>query len=164
MLRSDNGGEFISFEFTTWLADQGIKQQTSAAHTPEQNGKAERDHRSTVEAARCHLHAIGALLKLWAEAVNHATYVLKRTLAHTDTQTPYEKWHGRKPDISNLRTFGSVAYFFIPDAERQKLDKKAIKGAYVGESENQKASRIFAESTGQTHISRHIKVYENSPY
>ena len=75
--------------------------------------------------------------------------------------TPYELWHGKKPDISNLRVFGSPAYVFIPDAERQKLDPKAIRGLYIDECESQKASRIFIESTGRTIISRHVKVYEN---
>lgn len=42
------------------------------------------------------------------------------------------------------------------------MDAKAIKGIYVGECENQKASRIFVAATGKTHISRHIKVYENT--
>lgn len=79
ILRSDNGGEYMSHNFKTWLADNGIKHQTCAAHTPEQNGIAERDHRSTVEPARCQKHAKGAPLKLWAEAVNHSVYVLNRT-------------------------------------------------------------------------------------
>jgi hypothetical protein len=57
-----------------------------------------------------------------------------------------------------------VAYFFTPDVLRQKLDPKATKGTYVGESEEQKGSRVFVEATGRTHISRHVKVYENLPY
>jgi transposase InsO family protein len=73
-LRSDNGGEFTGQDFKDWMAVNGIRQQTSAAYTPEQNGKAERDHRTTVEAARSQIHAKGIPLKLWAEAVNHSVY------------------------------------------------------------------------------------------
>lgn len=69
-------------------------------------------------------------------------------------------WHGTKPDISHLRIFGSVAYALIADAERRKLEPKAIKGLYVGESEQQKASRIFIKETGRTIICRHVKIYE----
>jgi hypothetical protein len=57
-----------------------------------------------------------------------------------------------------------VAYFFTPDVLSQKLDPNATKGAYVGESEEQKVSRVFVEASGRTHISRHVKVYENFPY
>jgi hypothetical protein len=162
MLRSDNGGEFTGNEFKQWLSEQGIMMQTSAAHTPEQNGKAERDHRTTVEAARSIIHAKKLSLTLWAEAVNYSVYTLNRTFSKRRHCTPYELWHGKQPNVSNLRVFGSTAYVFVPDAERQKLDAKAIKGIYVGECENQKASRIFVESTGKTHISRHVKVYENT--
>ena len=60
----------------------------------------------------------------------------------------------------------SVAYIFVPDALRQKLDPKALKGVYVGESEEQKASRVFVEATGRTHITRHVrstKIYHTGP-
>lgn len=101
---------------------------------------------------------------MWAEAINYSVYVLNRTISKSDTITPYQRWFGNSPDISNLGVFGSVAYFFTPDVLRQKLDPKATKGVYVGESEEQKASRVFVESTGRTHISRHLKVYEDLPY
>lgn len=71
----------------------------------------------------------------------------------------FDRWHGdkrHKPDVSNLCVFGSVAFMFIPDSLRQKLDPIATKGVYVGESEEQKASRIFIDSTGRMHVTRHI--------
>jgi hypothetical protein len=164
LLRCDGGTEFINSQMNTILTSLGIKLQTSAPYTPEQNGIAERDHRSTVESARSQIHDRGVPLNLWAEAVNHSVYVLNRTLAKSQNKTPFELWHGVIPNISNLRIFGSVAYMFIPDTLRQKLDPKATKGVYVGESEEQKASRIFIVATGRTHITRHVKVYENLPY
>jgi transposase InsO family protein len=159
-LRSDNGGEFMSHEFQNWLTEERIRQEMSAPHTPEQNGKAERDHRTTFEAARSQIHGKNLPLTLWAEAVNHSVYTLNRTLTKQRQLTPYEMWHGTKPDISHLRIFGSVAYALIADAERRKLEPKAIKGLYVGESEQQKASRIFIKETGRTIICRHVKIYE----
>lgn len=78
--------------------------------------------------------------------------------------TPYELWHGTAPDISNIKVFGSPAYFLVPDSERKKFDPKATKGVYVGESETQEASRIYVEATGRTHVTRHVKVYEDLQY
>jgi transposase InsO family protein len=161
-LRSDNGGEFSGKEFVDWLMCNGIKQQTSAPYTPEQNGKAERDHRTTVESARSMIHHNEIPVYLWAEAVNHAVYVLNRCLTANTTITPFEIWHKRKPDLTNLRIFGSVTYVLTPESDRQKLDPKAQKGIYVGESESQKASRVYFKSSGKIIISRHIKVYEDS--
>jgi hypothetical protein len=91
-------------------------------------------------------------------------YFFNRTISNSEIITPYQRWFGKSHDISNLRVFGSVAYFFPPDVLRQKLYPKATKGVYVGESEEQKASRVFVEATGCTHISRYIKVYEDLPY
>ena len=99
----DGGTEFINNASSLTL---GIQLQTSAPYTPEQNGIAERDHRSSVEAARSLLHDRGVPLKMWAEAVNYSVYVLNRTLSNTATVTPFERWFGSRPDVSHLRVFG----------------------------------------------------------
>jgi transposase InsO family protein len=49
-LRSDAGGEFLSTEFVKWLTEKCIHHETTVAHTPQQNGVIERDHRTTGEA------------------------------------------------------------------------------------------------------------------
>ena len=56
-LRTDNGGEYISSEFQVYLKSRDIRHEPTIAYTPEQNGVAERLHRTLVEAARsmiCH--------------------------------------------------------------------------------------------------------------
>jgi len=40
-LRSDNGGEYTSTEFTSYLTKEGIKHELTMPHTPQQNGVAE---------------------------------------------------------------------------------------------------------------------------
>ncbi|KAH9124036.1 hypothetical protein AeMF1_005125, partial [Aphanomyces euteiches] len=41
-LRSDNGGEYISHAFSTFLIENGIRQEKTVPHTPQQNGVSER--------------------------------------------------------------------------------------------------------------------------
>jgi len=48
-MRSDNGGEFISKEFTRWLAEEGIVHDKTIPYTSSQNGKAKRLNRTIVE-------------------------------------------------------------------------------------------------------------------
>ena len=93
----------------------------------------------------------------------NVVYALNRSVYTPDVITPYQRRFGVKADVSRLRVFGSVTYLFIPDALRQELDAKATKGAYVGECEEYKASRVYVESTGRMHISRYVKVYEREP-
>ena len=55
-LRTDNGGEYGSNEFQTWLTHKGIKHETSAPYTPQQDGVSERGIRTVTEGARSCLH------------------------------------------------------------------------------------------------------------
>jgi hypothetical protein len=162
--RCDGAGEFVSTEQRTRYAELGIALEFCAGYTPEQTSNAERDHRYVVEGMSSVQQGRCIPLKMWAELTNHTTYVQNRTLRYGKTQTPYELWSGKTPDVSNLRIFGSAAYFWIPDALRQKLDPKAKKGAYVGQSGEQKAYRIYVEATGRTHVTCHVKVFESEPF
>lgn len=76
MLRSSNGGEYISNEFHDFFSNVGIKCQLSISYTPQQNGVAKRKNRSIMDMASCML---GDLPKnLWVEAINIAIYILNR--------------------------------------------------------------------------------------
>ena len=60
-------------------------------YSQEQNGAAERDNRSLVEAARSMLQSKELPLKLWAEVINIATYVINRSGPVKDSnKTPYK--------------------------------------------------------------------------
>ncbi len=48
-LRSDGGGEFTGGDFELYLANEGIRHETSAPHTPQQNGVSERENRTVME-------------------------------------------------------------------------------------------------------------------
>ena len=102
MLRSDNGGEYITGEFESYLKLKGIRHELTVPHIPEQNGVAERMNRTLMESARSMLAHAGLPHCYWAEAVSTAAYLKNRT-ATTAFATPYERWYGRKPNISNLR-------------------------------------------------------------
>jgi hypothetical protein len=43
--------------------------------------------------------------------VKTAVYILNRSPTRSlDGVTPYEAWHGRKPSMQHMRTFGCVAH------------------------------------------------------
>ena len=52
VLRSDNAMEYFSAPFTSFMSQHGILHQFSYAHTPQQNGVAERKNRHLVETTR----------------------------------------------------------------------------------------------------------------
>ena len=157
-LRSDNGGEYLSKEFESYLQGKGVRHELTVPYSPEQNGVAERMNRTLMESARSMMTHASLPDKYWAEAVEAAAYIRNRTLttALKGNKSPLEVWSGRKPDVSNLRVFGCIAYAHIPDARRQKLDKKAEKFRFVGYSIQSKGYRLLDEETGKVYIRRDV--------
>ena len=154
ILRSDNGGEYISKEFQSYLMSKGIHHELTAPYYPAQNGTAERINQTLMESARTMMPD-----KYRAEAVATAAYLQNRVLTRSlsERMTPYEKWYGRKPDLSHLKVFGCMAYAYIPDIHRNgKLSKKAEKLRFVGYSLQTKGYRLINEDTGKVVISRDV--------
>ena len=133
-LRLD-GKEYFSDEFTVYLLKEGIRREFSCCHTPQQNGVAERKNWHIVEVARAMMNEKNLPKWYWAEAANTAVYLMNRcTTSGVHDVTPHEKFFEKKPDISHVRVFGSIAYVHIPDATRQKLDPKSEKCVLIGYS------------------------------
>lgn len=144
IFRSDNGGEFCASVFENFLESNGIVHQKTNAYTPEQNGVSERMNRTLVEKARCLMFDAKLSKQFWAEAINTAAYLRNRlVVTGLNNKTPYEIWHGRKPDVSNIRIFGSEVMVHIPKEKRQKIDKKAQKMLLVGYGTNVKGYRLY---------------------
>lgn len=92
-----------------------------------------------MEATRSQMHAMKVPLELWGEAASYSVYVQNRVISSTGQSTPFELWHGTKPDVSHLRVFGCLAFAHVPEEKRKKLDCKATEGMMVGYSETSKA-------------------------
>ena len=142
-IRTDNGGEFTSREFETYLKEEGIRHELTIPKTPEQNGVAERMNRTLVEATRSMLVNSNLPYSFWAEALSTATYLRNRSPTKAVTgMTPYEGWTGQKPRVDGLRVFGCQAFVHIPKDERKKLDSKSKKCVFVGYGATTKGYRL----------------------
>ena len=158
ILRSDNGGEYTSKEFSNFCTSQGIIHQFTNPYTPEQNGVSERLNRTVIESAKSMLFHAGLPLRFWAEAVNTATYLHNRSpTGSLPDKTPYECWCWTKPDVSNLKVFGSICFVHTPDNFRQKLDLKSEKGVFVGYPLDTKGYKIYNIESKKFMRSKSIK-------
>ncbi|GBP85186.1 Retrovirus-related Pol polyprotein from transposon TNT 1-94 [Eumeta japonica] len=161
ILRSDNGKEFCNKELYNVLAASGIKHQTSTPYTLEQNGLAERMNRTLVERAKCMLFEAKLQKSFWAEAVATAAYVINRSPSRVLAEvTPYEKWTGKKLNISYLKIFGSKAMVHVPKQNRLKWDRKSRALVFVGYCENTKGYRFFDPICRKVVISRDVTFIE----
>jgi Integrase core domain len=164
-LRTDGGGEYMSKEFDKYLKDNGIVKETTVSYSPQQNGVAERLNRTILDRARTMLISSGLGKEFWAEAVSTSVYIINLSPhASVDAKTPYEAWHGTRPDVSHLRSFGCLAYSHVPDQKRTKLDAKAIKCIFLGYAEGTKGYRLWNPATRKVIISRDVVFIESETY
>ena len=98
ILHTNNGGEFTSDEFETYLKREGIKQELTIPKCPEQNGVAKRFNRTLVEMVRSMLADSELPKSFWAEALETAVYLRNRcSTKSVEGKTPYEAMYGEKP-------------------------------------------------------------------
>lgn len=160
ILRSDNGSEYMNFRMKDITKSNGIVHQTSAPHSPQQNGMAERMNRTIVEKARCLLFDAKLSESFWAEAVSTAAYLINRSPTSGTKKTPFEIWFGSKPNLKDLRVFGCKSMAHIPKANRKKFDPKSSECILLGYSETSKAYRLYDKSKRRIIVSRDVTFME----
>ncbi|WVZ73864.1 hypothetical protein U9M48_022122 [Paspalum notatum var. saurae] len=165
VLRTDIGGEFTSLEFGQNCAEVGVGRHLSAPYSPQQNGVVERKNQTVVGMARCMLKAKGMPAAFWGEAVTTAVYILKRASTKAlDGQTPFEAWHGRKPDVSLLRTFGCIGHVKVTKPGLSKLEDRRKPMVLLGYEAGSKAYRMYDPVERRVVISRDVMFNESASW
>ncbi|GJW59997.1 putative ribonuclease H-like domain-containing protein [Tanacetum coccineum] len=133
VIRRDNGTEFKNSIINQFCEIKGIKREFSVPGTPRQNGVAERNNRTLIEAARTMLVNSKLPTTFWAEAVNTACYVLNRVLVIKPyNKTPYELIRGRPLLIDFMKPFGYIVTILNTRDHLGKFDGKDDEGYFVG--------------------------------
>jgi hypothetical protein len=134
-VRVDGGGEWMNKLWEKFCGNVGIIVEVMTPHSSSQNGLGERGIRTTVEFGRCLLTDSGFMKSMWPLVFEVSAYLQwfhpKR---QAGGKTPWELYHGKKPDISHLRVFGATAYAkFVPiKAAGRKLNPRSVKARLVG--------------------------------
>jgi hypothetical protein len=152
-LRSDGksnskGTEYHSRQMTEYCIRYGIHQESSCAHTPEENSRAERPNRTIIEGANAMLQYARMPKCMWNFAVPAKVYLLNRSPHKSIETTPYQLWTGRLPDLANIRVFGTASLVHVPKANRLKLDAHATDAIFVGYSDTMKAWSFWDHRNG----------------
>ena len=162
IIRSDNGGEYISYKVRDLLKSKGIIHQFTVPYCPEQNGVAERKNRSLQEMANCMIIQSKLEKCFWAEAILTSNHLQNRMSTKLiKNKTPYELWFGKKPNLNYLRTFGCRAYAHLPKIKRHKMDTKAKAYRFIGYSEVAKGYRLLDEKDKTVIVSRDVEFIES---
>nr|GEU62649.1 ankyrin repeat-containing domain, PGG domain protein [Tanacetum cinerariifolium] len=156
MLRTDQGGEFTSSEFTQYCKENGITRQLTAPYSPQQIGVVERRNRTIMSTTRCMMKATNMPQNFWAEAVRHAIYILNSVPTKAlDDITPYE---------AIKRVFGCIAYAKVPSQRLKMLDDRSSRMVYLGNEPGSKAYRLFDPTTQKICVSRDVKFKKNETW
>ena len=163
-LRSDNGGEYMSKEFSQYLAQNGIKSQFTTPHSPQQNGVAERFNRTIIDTMRVLIKQSNLPDTFWGEAVMTAIYLRNRSpTAAVANMVPEHAWSGTKPNVMHLRVFGCDAYAHNNE-QQKKLHAKSQKCTFLGYDLHRKCYRLFDFSTGQLVLNRDVTFNESAMF
>lgn len=164
ILRSDNGGEYLSNEFKTFLNEHGIKHELTVAYTPQQNGVAERMNRTLLDLVRSMLHHKGIEKRFWAEAIATAVYVRNRVTSRAlpSNTTPHHLWHGKAPNLSHVRVFGAQCWYVVPNKKVKKLDARCKEAVMMGYSWQSKGYKLWDLESNKFVVSRDVKFMEES--
>lgn len=143
-LRSNNGGEYQNKLFADYCKISRVKMKFTAPYSSQQNGLAERFNRTILNIARTMLISARLEKQYWGEAVMTAVFIKNRLACKSlEWKSPYQVLHERKPNVQNLRTFESAAYFKVPDQLRRKFDEKSRKSVLLGNNETSKNYRLL---------------------
>jgi hypothetical protein len=78
-LRTNNGGKYVSNNFTSYCTAQGIQMQCNVPYTPQRYGVVERKNHTLKEMANCMIQSNGLSLNYWAGPINCENYIVNCT-------------------------------------------------------------------------------------
>lgn len=159
-VRCEGAGELISAEMRAFHARRGIRLELTAAHTPQQNVKAERLNRTLMERVRSISAEAGPCEELWAEAFMAVVYTCNRAPTSDGKATPHERFYGKTPDVACLRVWGSLAYALKPTGQQRKLQPKTLLGRMVGYVAGGQAYRVYNPASRKVVVRRNVVVDE----
>ena len=146
-LRTDGDGEYMGKSFKNILLEHSIKHEQSAPYSPHQNGVAEKGWHTLFEMGRCTLLESKLSKQLWPYAIMAGAYTRNRCFQQRTQETAYFLLTGRKPNVSNVYSFGSTC--FTLEQKRSKLDSCGKKRVFIGYNKESPAYFVFVMSVGK---------------
>lgn len=164
VLRSDNAPDLIAGDFASCCDELGIVQQWTDAYTPQMNGRVESKIAVLTAMTRTLLLAQDLPAPLWSCAFSTAAYLRNRSLTQATGvhRTPYERFHGTKPNLEHLRIFGCLAYVHRPgDTRAHKLQATSAPAVFVGYTDNTFQYQLYCPTSNRIFRSRSVVFRED---
>ena len=163
-LTSDHGGDVLSKQFQNWLGFRGIFHLTAPGREPNYNAVIERASAVMEQMGFAFLKHANRPRSWWDLAFDHAVFILDRCPRRSNQSsiTPFEAFFGVKPDLSDIRIFGCIAYAHVSPAEHQHLEPRAQRGIYVGNDESRRGFKLVLDGKRKPIVARSVVFYEQT--
>ena len=110
-IQSNEGGEYTSSIFQSFLNKNGIIHHKSSPYTSQQNGLAERKLRHFLKTGLTLLAHSHLSNKYWMDFFLTSVYLINRLPAQIlDNVSPFFKLHKKEPNYQQLKVFGCKCY------------------------------------------------------
>ncbi|PLW36223.1 hypothetical protein PCANC_20397 [Puccinia coronata f. sp. avenae] len=164
IVRSDNGGEFSSNVFLSYLTERLIKAERALPYHHYQNGAIERFNRTLSEMGRTILIDSGLNKSFWGFSFIWAGDTLNRIPNKSSgLVTPFEAFHGFKPSFDRQRLFGETGFVHIHAENRKKLDVRAVEGQVVANLDDSKGWLMWVKEDNSLRSLAIIQWREKKP-
>ncbi|KAJ5337477.1 uncharacterized protein N7506_005499 [Penicillium brevicompactum] len=120
-IRLDRISEHMGDEMKFMLFSRAIQAEVTGVDQHQQNGVAERAHKTIYDRLGPTLAHARLPSKFWPEIARTAAFLSNRSPSSKLNMTPYQAWYGDRPDLSRLRVIGSKGEYLIPPKQRKKL-------------------------------------------
>ncbi|QRV83053.1 Copia protein [Ceratobasidium sp. AG-Ba] len=137
----DNGKEMINKRLREFCDKTGTEITTTAPHSSQQNGAAERAHRTLAERSRSMIHGHSntrGKLFLWQEAVSYAN-MIANNMPHKingNWRIPQVKMFNKPINMSYFQLFGSTCQVLIQTKSHSKIEAKTRRAIFTGIDRN----------------------------
>ena len=167
VLRSDNGGEYLSFELKRYLEAHGTIHQTTCSNT--HNGVEKRKNCHLLKVVRASLIEAHIPLSYWGHALTSAAYLINQVPSTTiDFWTPSQALIEAivalvDPNLP-LHVFDCVSFVHLHKRQRNKLTPRALRCVFLGYAAYQKGYRCYHPLRKRMFVTMDVVFHEDSMY
>ncbi|RHY22600.1 hypothetical protein DYB32_009452, partial [Aphanomyces invadans] len=161
-LYTDGGGEYTGATFKAACLSRGILQKFTNAECPEENHLAEKTNEFVFNKIRVYLTLSGLPTTLWGFCFKYVVHVYNNTPQELlNNRTPYEVLYCKPSRLYMLKTFGCLAYKFVPKTQRpSKLSNPAVQCVFLGYADHQLGYVLWEPKSRTVTVSRSVKFDE----
>ena len=145
-----------SVQFAKMVEEAGFIVELTGSDNSKQNSLVERPHRDLAQMMRCMLHSSGLGPEYWSHAIVQAVFIKNRVPHRSLGMSPYQAFTGKKPNLSNLRIFGSRVYARKPGLRPAKLDHNTSSGIFLSHTSTSGNVNFIDDKSGLIKMGTHI--------